>query len=275
MDDTGKWARTIERFVLAMLVALGAVSIVSISWARDYAVPRATVLGADRGISVLVTAGPARVLILSGTDPTALGNAISEARHPGLDRIDILIVSGNAAAASIAPRAIDVLQPREVFTVGSAASIAQTSVRPAQVIESPTEIELPQGVSILIDVWPAAGGENDDTIWSATIERGGASVYWVSDREALMQDSAVESADVTVIGRGRPAGDTPYPITDALVVSAESISGPELRQLAEYAIGPEVETKRIFAGEVTRIDLDPAGIGSVPGAIPAATPATA
>ncbi len=273
-SSSGKrgWARTLELFAFVFLIAIGGTTIATASWARDFAQPRATLLGADRGVSVLVTAGAARVLIVNGTDAAALGNAVSKARHPGLDRLDLMIVSGNAAAADLAPQAVELLNPRKVMIVGSTTSLAGTSIVPIKVVEQSTELELPEGVTIAIEVWPAADGENDDVTWSATIERGGASVYWVSDREELLQDSLPEQADVTVIGRGAPADDTPFPNTRVIVIAGESITGPDLRAIAVDSIGPEVETRRIFAGEVVRIDLDPAGIGAVSGSFPAATP---
>lgn len=258
--------------MFALLLALGGTTIATASWARDFAQPRATLLGAERGISVLVTAGAARVLIVNGTDSAALGNAMSKARHPGLDRLDLMIVTGNAAGAELVPRAIELLKPRSVITIGSVASLAATSIIPLQVIEHSTEIELPDGVTIAIEVWPAADGENDDVTWSATIERGGASVYWVSDREELMQDSLPETADVTVIGRGAPADDSPFPNTHVIVAAGESISGPDLRATALDSIGPEVETLRIYSGEDVRIDLDPEGISTVSGSTPAGSP---
>lgn len=251
---------------------MGATTIVTASWARDYQQPRATLLGSDRGVSLLVTAGPARVLIVSGTDADELLSALDKARHPVLDRIDILIVSGNAAAAEVAERAIELTSPREVMTVGSAASLAETSTVPVEIIENTTQIELPESVTVLVEVWPAANGENEDVTWSALVERAGASVYWVSDREDLMQESMLEAADVVVIGRGAPTDTTPFPRTDTIVVAGESISGPELRALALDSLGPEVTTKRIYAGEEVRIDLDPAGIDSVPGADPVGSP---
>ncbi len=266
------WSRKLELFAFFFMLSLGGATIVSASWARDYAQPRATLLGSERGISVLVTAGAARVLIVNGTDPAALGNAISKARHPGLDRLDLVIVSGNAAAAGLAPRVVELLNPREMMTVGSAASLAGSSIVPRKVIEHSTEIELPHGVTISIEVWPAADGENEDVTWSVRIERGGASVYWVSDRERLLQESLPDEADVTIVGRGAPADGAPFPNTRVIVVAGESIIGPDLRALALDSLGPEVETKRIFAGEDLRIELDPEGIWTVSGSTPAGTP---
>lgn len=266
------WVRTVELAVFCLLVALGATTVVSFAWARDYAEPRVTLMGADRGISALVTAGPARVLILNGTDSAALGNAVSKSRHPGLDRIDLVIASGNASAAGLVAQAVAMLDPRSVMTVGSTLSLDGTNRTPRKVIDRSTEIEMPDGVVITIDVWPAADGENDDVTWSATVHRGAASVYLVSDREELMQDSMPERVDITVFGRGAPAGDTPLPITRVIVVAGESISGPDLRSIANDSLGPDVETKRVFAGETLRIALDPTGITTVSGAVPASSP---
>ncbi len=265
----------IERFVLVTLLLLGGTTIVAASWAKDYSTPRVTLLGADRGIAALVTAGSARVLLLSGTNAAELGNAIEHARHPGLDRLDIMIVPGNAAAADLAPRAIQLLQPRMVIAVGSTASLDTAGIVPDRIIDHSTELELPDGIVVTIEVWPSANGENDDVTWSAMIERAGASVYWVSDREALMQEEMPNDADVVVLGRGKPAKDTPFPQTRAIVAAGESVTGPELRDLALNSIGTEVETVRIFAGETTRIDLDPEGIRSVAGGTLAGTPVAA
>jgi len=264
--------RAIERFVLVTLVLLGGTTIVAASWARDLATPRVTLLGAERGISALITASSARVLILNGTDAAELGNAVEKAKHPGLDRLDVMIVSGNAAAADIAPRMIELLRPRLVLAVGSAASLETASIVPDRIIDHTTEIELPDGVLLTVELWPADGGENDDVTWSVMIERGGATVYWVADREALMQDEVADEANVVVIGRGQPATDTQFPATRIIVAAGESITGPELRARALDAIGPDSETVRVFAGETTRIDLDPEGIRSVDGGTMVATP---
>jgi len=212
------------------------------------------------------------VLIVNGTDPASLGNAVSKARHPGLDRLDLMIVSGNSAAAQLVPRAIALLNPRVVMSVGSAASLSETTIAPTKVIEHSTAIELPDGVIITIDVWLAAGGENDDVTWSARIDRGVASVYWVSDHEDLMNNSLPGKVDVTVIGRGAPANDTPFPNSRVIVTAGESISGPELRSMAFNALGSETAILRVFAGEDVRIDLDLQGIRSVSGASQAASP---
>lgn len=224
---------------------------------------------------MLVTTGSSRVLIVNGTDAAALGTAVSSTRHPGLDRIDLLVVSGNAGAGEMAVRSVELFAPRMIIAIGSATGLVAAGIQPDLVVDHPTEIQLPEGVSITLQAWPAAGGENDDSTWAASIERGGASVYWVSDREALMQEALPPEADVTIVGRGKPADDTPFPNTLVIVTAAESISGPELRALALDSIGPEVQTARIFAGEGTRIDLDPEGIRTIPGGIPAATPAPA
>jgi hypothetical protein len=211
-------------------------------------------------------------LILNGADPAALGNAMSKARHPGLERLDLMVVSGNAAAASLVPRAIELLEPRSVMTVGGVASLAGTSIVPQKVIERSTVIELPDGITVTIEFSPAADGENDDVTWSARIERGGATIYWVSDREELKQESLPADVDVTVIGRGAPASETPFPQTRVILVAGESISGPDLRALTLQSLGPDIDTRRLYAGETLRIDLDPEGIRTVSGSVPAAAP---
>jgi hypothetical protein len=249
-------------------------SIVGFSWARDLSTPRVTLLGADRGVSAFITAGPARVLVLGGTDSTELGNAVSHAQHPGLDRIDLLIVSGNAAAVEFAAKTIDLLEPRMVIAVGQSANLEAAGVTPGRVIDHTTEIELPEGVLLTIEVWPAADGENDDATWSVMIERGGASVYWVADREALMQYPLPEEANVVVLGRGKPAADTLFPEARVIAAAGESTSGPELREIALASLGPDTEAVRIFAGETRRIELDPEGIRTVSGATRAASPTT-
>jgi len=268
----GSVGALIERFVLVALVALGATTVVATSWARDFSTPRVTLLGAERGVSILVTAGTARVLIIEGTNATELGNALSKARHPGLDRLDIAIVSGNAAASRMVSRAIRLLAPRMVIAIGSDTILAANGISPAMVIHRTTEIDLPEGVRITIEVWPSNSGESESVTWSAMIERGGAAVYWVSDREALMQEGLPIKADITVIGRGKPAADTPFPRTRTIAAAGESIDGPDLRAIAAETIGPDTETLRVFAGETLRIALDPEGIRGVTGATIAGSP---
>lgn len=272
VSDSRNWVSLIERFILIALVALGGMTIVTASWARDFASPRVTLLGTERGISLLITTGSTRVLVLAGSNPTELGNAIAKARHPGLDRIDLMIVSGNPAATELAQRSIQLLHPRMILAVGSDASLRSSGIVPGKLIDHTTEIDLPNGVVLTIEVWSSEGGDGDDVTWSVMIERGGAAVYWVADREALLQEELPDSANITIMGRGSPAKDTPFPRSRVIVAAGESISGPDLRATALDALGPETETARIYAGEITRIELDPQGIHSMDGTTMARSP---
>lgn len=266
---SGGWISLIERFVFVLLVSLGGTTIVAASWANDFSTPRATLLGANRGVAVLVTAGAARILILDGTNSTELGNAIARARHPGLDRIDLMLVSGNEAASGMAHRTIRLLQPRMVLAIGNDEHLRKSGIDVGKTIDHSTEIELPSNVVLTIEVWPAGEG---DVIWSVEIDRGGASLYWVSNRDTLTKPELPASVDVTIIGRGKPSPDTPIPVTRTIVAAGESISGPDLREIAVNANGPETETARVYAGETIRIDLDPSGIRSIEGATTAGSP---
>ena len=60
--------------------------------ARGYDEPTVTLLGAGDGISLLVTDGPARLLIATGNDSADFGNALSDARPFCHNRIDILLL---------------------------------------------------------------------------------------------------------------------------------------------------------------------------------------
>jgi hypothetical protein len=92
--------RAVARFAVvaacAMLVAVAATSAIAAHWARDMREPRIALLGAGNHLSVLVTAGDARVLIVSGNEPAAFADALSRARPPTMRRLDVLIVGGNA-----------------------------------------------------------------------------------------------------------------------------------------------------------------------------------
>lgn len=256
-----------------MLVALGSTTIVTASWARDFASPRVTLLGAERGIALLITSGSSRVLLLGGSNPTELGNAIAKARHPGLDRIDVMIVSGSVGTTDMTQRSIRLLAPRMIITVGTDASLQNSDIVTDKTIDRATEIELSNGVVLTIDVWSSSEDDTDETTWAVKIERGGASVLWVADRGALEQNGLPETTDIIILGNGKPNSRIPFPRARVVVAAGESISGPEMRSIAGNAIGPDVEIARLYAGEITRIDLAPQGIRSIDDAIPVASPA--
>src|SRR5262245_7782713 len=77
-------------FVLGVATTIG----VGAAQTRGYSRPSVIVLGTGAQLSVLVTDGPARLLLASGDDPAALGNALARIRPIGRNRIDVLLLAG-------------------------------------------------------------------------------------------------------------------------------------------------------------------------------------
>jgi hypothetical protein len=112
---------------LALLVAaigFAATVVIGAADSRSYARPMVTVIGAGNGLSILVTDGPARLLIASGDDPAAFGNALAKTRPLGRDRIDVLLLAGTTGDVTFLSRALLTANGRHVAlqTVGNDAS---------------------------------------------------------------------------------------------------------------------------------------------------------
>src|SRR5262245_4282989 len=96
----------------ALTVAIGTAQTI------DYSQPAVTILGSGHQLSVLVADGSARLLIASGDDPAAFGNALKSVRPLGGGRIDVLLLAGSTQDVTFLSRARRAASGRHIEVIG-------------------------------------------------------------------------------------------------------------------------------------------------------------
>ena len=93
--DGASWRDRATTVLLVFLIAFAGSAAVFTFWLQDLSVPQVAFLGSGNRLSLLVTDGPARLLLATGDSPIAFENAITRVRPLFARRIDVLLVAGS------------------------------------------------------------------------------------------------------------------------------------------------------------------------------------
>jgi hypothetical protein len=206
-------------FILVLALSLG----VGALWVRDDSIPSVRILGAGSGLSVLVMSGDGRLLIASGDDASAFGNALANARHPTNRRLDAVILAGGETDVAVAKRARRDLGAAQVFLIDGplTAHLDDLELDREHVVTRPMLLRLPGGVDVTV-----APDSPGDGKWSSVIQRGNTRIFAGNDVGAIDLTDALAAVVVT----DKSAKDLILAGADAaIVMSSRSITARELR----------------------------------------------
>lgn len=272
-------ARVVASWVAAGFL-LGAVvfSALAATWAVELRQPRVVLLGSGERLSLLVTDGAARLLIATGNDPVAFGNALARVRRAGQPRLDVLLVTGSGPDL-LAPAAIAADPHVRVATglVPFPRSADMPSLAPLAVLDTPSQIRLGT-VSVLLETAPVpdAPDNPEQRVWRATIERGPMRIVVLSDGDAASSFPPAPDADaLVVVGNDALTGWTAQPVPALAAADSHLPPGRDLRaEAGRDALGPAYVV-RVFPGEAVPLTFGERGLELPRGATLAlrATPA--
>lgn len=245
--------------------------LVDAGWREELRRPRVALLGAGGQLSVLVTAGEARLLVATGDDPVAFGNALTRVRRATAPRLDVLLVAGEdrrllAPAAIVGERRVGFLA--SLGPLGSSAEAATVGTTAVPVLSGSRRFVLPEGVRVTVEVGggdgveDAAGGEAEGVgvSWRMVVERGSSSVVVVSDGEAAARFPAIEAASVLVVAGEDPLASWEEVPAAVFVAAAEAVEGQEVRQAAVGAVDAPGWSVRVHPGEVASLAFGSGGV---------------
>lgn len=250
-----------------LVVAFGLVAISSVMtfgfgllWEHDLRSPRVVLLGSGERLSVLVTAGNARVLLATGNDPSAFANALEQARHPTTRRLDVVLVVGSGRSLLAPASLVEDPHVRYRASVGQLVSSAESAALTKEglpVFPSPRRIQLADGVSIVLEsrARREPDGDPSEAAWQATVTRGTTTVSILSDGDAatLFRQPARVSA-LIVVGEKALAGWDVIPAPVLAVAGGDgsrTISGSDLRAYARERFDDPTWAIRLHPGEVS------------------------
>jgi hypothetical protein len=243
--------------------ALGFAAI-QLLWLEELRSPRVVLLGSGDHLSVLVTAGDARLLIASGDDPAAFGNALGRVLPPSQERLDLVLVAGtgdNLRAATVAA------SHPGTRSVAALAPFPRSPDLPAllgvPLIGAPRRIDL-GGVAVTVEAAPTEDAEEDEWSWRATVERGTSRIVVLSDGPAADRFPGAASATLLVVAGGDPmAGWRSLP-SPALALPDAAIPPVNLRETAANGERVPSHVVRVFPGEAVPLEFVDGGI-ALPG----------
>lgn len=267
-DDRGQRLRQVAVVGgISFLVAALIFAAVGIAWVIDFRAPRVTLLGAgEDALSVLVTAGNARLLIATGDDPAAFSTALERARHPLSRRLDIVLLTGTdrdlLAPATIAGQG----EARYLATLGTLPpSPESTVIRAAGATPLTTAKRFQLDDNVVVDL-DLASAENGNVIWRAVVRRHATSVVVLSRSEAADLFTWPGPASALVISGGdNPLAAWEQVPAPLLAFPDGAVAGPDLRQAVAGASGPDWAV-RVFPAEAIRLTLGQDGLELAPAA---------
>ena len=228
-------------------------SVLGSSFAADMQTPRVTVLGSGERLSILVTAGNARLLLATGDDPGALGNALAEARHPTIRRLDVLLVAGRSKDLLAPAAVIDSEHARFVASIGLGSDqVLPPSLRGVPASPAERRFRLPEGVTVLVR-WEPGDDPDAPSSWAGLVTQGRSSVAVLSDGSAVGLLGSAARLNALVVSGDQPLEALPTVSTGAIITTASAISGKELRQSAAGLTGGALWGARVYPGEAIRL----------------------
>ncbi|MCC6314097.1 MAG: hypothetical protein IT337_08775 [Thermomicrobiales bacterium] len=240
------------------LAAAGFVPL-NIAWLRDMRESRVVLLGSGDRLSVLVLAGDSRLLIATGDDPIAFGNALERQRRPTQRRLDLAFVAGAgddvlvpaAVAADPGVRLLAALVP-------FAQAPDHTVLRGLPALSAPRRIILGDGVVVTLEPIPAA--DDEVAAWRAIVERNDARIVILSDGSAAGRFSPPPASGLLVIAGGKPLeawGEAP---TIALAHADKAITPRKLRDAAAGGASVPRYDVRVHPGDSVAVRFVESGI---------------
>jgi len=233
-------------------------ALLAVSWTRDLREPQVILLDAGNGISALVLSGDARVLIVAGIDPIALGNSLAGVRRLTTNRIDLILdtVPGGSDLDITGRRTIRLADP-------PVAHRTPGSVLPATTLPNPLLIELPGDLSVeFAVVAPPSSVDKQTPAWRALIRSSGATIVLLSRAEDADLFLAIGPVAAIVISSGSPDIAKIKIDADLLIVGATSSPGEgrRLREEVAATFSNPMWTARIFANQVLRLRFEVNGL---------------
>lgn len=219
--------------------------------------PRISVLGTGNRLSILVTDGPARLLIVAGNNTADFSNAWAAALPLLLRRVDVLYVSPKPEDAPVVTKALREISFRRLRKLAPEeagqgdASVAEPGYWTEQV-----RLSRHVHVTVATSTLTPANGSPPRPVWSAEITRSATRIVALSEPNAatLLQDL---SASALVLQDGDPL--EAFALVDVAALVSSPLSKAQRRRLTSQLKAPLWHVP-VFSGEVVRLTFVPDGL---------------
>lgn len=257
------WQTTLLTVALVFVIALAGTAAAFVIWLQDLNAPQVAFLGSGKQLSLLVTDGPARLLLATGDDRIEFGNALAQLRPVFARRIDLLLLAGSGASLR-APLAMSHdPHARVVATLGALPPSAEAAELAAIApFPMPRHIQLGPSIGVTLETAlpdSTTSGSNPLS-WRATIEHGETRIVVLSDGAAVDRFDPGPPASVLAVSGKDPLTAWNLEPAVVLVASADAIDGQEQRDAPPARADAPSWGYRVHPGEALRLRFVAGGI---------------
>lgn len=257
------WQTTLLTATLVFVIALAGTAATFAIWLQDLTAPQVAFLGSGSRLSLLITDGPARLLLATGDNRIEFGNALAQVRPVFARRIDLLLLAGSGASLQV-PLAIG-RDPhaRSVATLGPLPpSVEASELASIPPMPTPRHIQLGPSVGVMLETALPYGADpgTDGLAWRATIERGETRIVVLSDGTAAELFDPAPPASVLAVSGKAPLVAWDLEPAVALATSADEVDGQEQRDAPPARGGGPSWGFRVYPGEALRLRFVDGGI---------------
>jgi hypothetical protein len=257
------WREIVTTAILVFLVTCAGCVAAFTFWVQELSAPQVVLLGSGNRLSLLVTDGPARLLLATGDSPIDYENALSDVRPIFARRIDVLLVAGSGSTL-LAPLAAH--GDSHVRTTTALALLPRSAEAEAMgaipSFSSPQRIQMGSSIQVTVETALPVGADADADFpaWRATVEHGESRVVVLSDGPAASLFPPPGAVSVLAVSGADPAAAWDLSPAVAFVANAEMIGGPEMRAAFTASRRTPQWGYRVFPREALRLRFVAGGV---------------
>jgi hypothetical protein len=239
---------------LAFAVAVAALVLAELALARQDR-PAVVALGSGDAVSVLITAGGARLLVPAGDQPSAFGNAWRAwAVVPLTRRVDVLALPSGGDSVANAARSTLTIRQTIPLPGGDAGQLGLTG---APRLDMALRIKV--GDSVAITLEQASDRSSETATWRLVVEHGSRSLVVLPDGPTADRFAWPQPVAALILLRG-PVGDSLTRSGAAALMVPARVSGKTLRTEASVRAGDGYWARRVSPGEAAPVALTDEGL---------------
>jgi hypothetical protein len=264
-DEAGatSWREIVTTAALVFLVACVGTVAAFTFWLQELAAPQVVLLGSGNRLSLLVTDGPARLLLATGDSPIDYENALTSVRPIFARRVDVLLVAGSGSTLLVPLAAHRDSHRRNATALAPLPRSAEAdAIGAISSFSSPQHIRLGSSIEVTVETALPFGADADADFpaWRATVQHGETRVVVLSDGPAASLFPPPSAPSVLAVSGTDPATAWDLSPAVAFVANSEMIGGPELRAAFTASRRPPQWGYRVFPGEALRLRFVPGGV---------------
>ena len=259
----GSWREVVTTAALVFLIAAAGSVAAFTFWLQDLSTPQVAILGSGNRLSLLVTDGPARLLLATGDSPIEYENALTHVRPIFARRVDVLLVAGSGSELRVPLAAHGDSHVRSATALAPLPRSAEAdAIGAIPSFSSPQRIRLGPSIQVTVETaLPfAADADVDFPAWRATVEHGETRVVVLSDGPAASLFPPPSTPSVLAVSGTDPAAAWDLSPAITFVANAEMIDGPEMRAAFTESRRPPRWGYRVFPGEALRLRFVEGGV---------------